>query len=219
MVPFWLVLRTYSSFHSTFMRPLPRTFYQRSPDVVAPELLGKLLYVDGPEEPICGRIVEVEAYLSEADSACHAARGQTRRNGSMFGPPGHAYVYAIHSRWCLNVVTQPEGTPSAVLIRAVEPVSGIEVMQARRGREKLLELARGPGRLCEALGLGKAWDGWDLTTGQELWIAKSRRRQEKFDVHISPRIGVTSAFELPLRYCVRGNPYVSGTRRLRGLET
>ncbi len=135
----------------------------------------------------------------------------------MFGQGGHAYVYAIHSSWCLNVVTQPAGTPSAVLIRAVEPIAGVPQMQARRGREKLLELARGPGRLCEALALDKAWDGWDLTAGEQLWIASSRKKQAPCEIHITPRIGVTSAFELPLRYCIRGNPYVSGTRQMRGL--
>lgn len=195
------------------MLPLPREFYARDPVTVARELLGKLLIRQTPEGTASGRIVEAEAYLSSRDPACHASRGMTPRNRAMFGPAGHAYVYMIHSRWCLNAVTEGEGLASAVLIRAIEPLVGIELMQARRGREKLLDLARGPARLCEALAVTKAFDGWDLTAARELWIAADLEPGEaEHKIARSPRIGVTSAHRRLLRFYLAGNPYVSGRR-------
>jgi DNA-3-methyladenine glycosylase len=146
--------------------PLPRTFYDRSPELVAPELVGMWLLRETSAGRCGGRIVEVEAYLSRRDPVCHAARGQTPRNAAMFGPPGHAYVYMIHSRWCLNAVTEPAGVPSAILIRAIEPLLGLELMRQRRQVEAVRDLARGPARLCEALAIDKTYNGWDLTTGQ-----------------------------------------------------
>jgi len=199
------------------IRPLPRSFYDRPVEVVARELIGKRLFRETADGLTGGRIVEVEAYLSAGDSACHAARGETRRNASMFGPPGRAYVYAIHSRWCLNAVTEPERTPSAVLIRAIEPLEGVEFMATRRGTDKLLDLARGPGRLCEALDVRRELDGWDLTLGEQLWIARDTRcRVPDEGIVVTPRIGVTSAHELPLRFCLSGSRFVSGRRLSRG---
>src|SRR5262245_16789264 len=115
-------------FMPTDIAPLPRGFYTRHPATVAPELLGRMLVRQMPDgASVVGRIVEVEAYLSARDSACHANRGMTRKNATMFGPAGHAYVYMIHARWCLNVVTEDVGQGSAVLIRAIEPLQGIEL--------------------------------------------------------------------------------------------
>jgi DNA-3-methyladenine glycosylase len=163
-----------------------------------------------------GRIVETEAYLPEGDPSCHGARGMTRRNASLFGPPGHAYVYAIHSRWCLNAVAEPENVACAALIRAVKPLEGIELMQTRRQREALLDLARGPGRLCQAFGIDRAQDGWDLALGEKLWIAGTPRRLRRSEVMgISPRIGVTSAHNMPLRFFIAGSPWVSGRKTMR----
>jgi DNA-3-methyladenine glycosylase len=194
-------------------RPLAESFYNRDVSIVARELLGRKLIRVAREGVMVGRIVETEAYLAAGDSACHAAKGPTRRNASMFGPPGRAYVYAIHSRWCLNAVTEAAGIGSAVLIRAVEPLEGIELMQERRGRESLLELARGPGRLCQALAIDRALDGWELTRGDTLWIAAQRADLPSTgDIAVSSRIGVTSAHDLPLRFYIRGNRYVSGRR-------
>jgi DNA-3-methyladenine glycosylase len=134
----------------------------------------------------------------------------------MFGPPGRAYVYAIHSRWCFNVVTEPRGVASAVLVRAVEPVGGIALMQRRRGQEKLTDLTRGPGRLCEAFGVHRSLDGWKLNYGRRLWIATDHDGQyDSAQIGSSERIGVTSAEHLPLRFYIRSNPYVSGPKRLR----
>jgi DNA-3-methyladenine glycosylase len=194
--------------------PLPRNFYDRDAARVARELLGKLLVRRLGGRLTVGRIVEAEAYLAAGDSASHSFRGQTPRNAVMFGPAGHAYVYAIHSRWCLNVVTEPAGTPSAVLVRAVEPLVGITAMQRRRGVESLRDLARGPARLCEAFAVDRALNGLDLTRGRTLWIAAAADAQgQDGEVIVTPRIGVTSAHDLPLRFALADSPFVSGRRK------
>jgi DNA-3-methyladenine glycosylase len=195
--------------------PLPREFYDRDPIAVARELLGKRL-VRRSDAGLCiGRIVEAEAYLAERDSACHASRGKNRKNATMFGPPGHAYVYVIHARHCLNFVTEPEGRPSAILLRAIEPLAGIELMQQRRGTERVLDLARGPARLCEALAIDRRHDGVDLTLGVDLWIANDPDVDAaSLRIARSPRIGVTSAHGRLLRFFLPGNPFVSGGKFL-----
>jgi DNA-3-methyladenine glycosylase len=135
----------------------------------------------------------------------------TRRNASMFGPPGHAYVYMIHSRWCLNAVTEPEGVPSAILIRAIEPLIGLELMHQRRRTEIARDLARGPARLCEALAIDRTYDGWDLTAGRELWIADDHQANGlPLKVARSGRIGISSAQRRLLRFFVPENRFVSG---------
>ena len=194
--------------------PLPPSFYARTAELVAPDLLGKLVLRRTREGLAAGRIVEAEAYLPAGDPACHAARGQTPRNTAMFGPPGRAYVYSIHSRWCLNAVTDAEGTPSAVLIRALEPLAGIPLMQRRRGSEHLLDLARGPARLCQALAIDRRQNTCDLTTRGGIWIAADASFSlAGAAIGVSPRIGVTSAHDLPLRYFLDGSRYVSGPRK------
>jgi DNA-3-methyladenine glycosylase len=197
------------------LSPLGREFYLRDPVVVARELIGKRL-VRETSAGICGgRIVEVEAYLSQRDPACHASRGMTYRNSAMFGPPGHAYVYMIHSRWCLNAVTEPAGVPSAILIRAIEPLAGVELMHQRRRTNIVRDLARGPARLCEALAIDRTYNGWDLTAGRELWIA------DEPDSHARPprivrsgRIGISSAQKRLLRFFDADCRFVSGARSL-----
>jgi DNA-3-methyladenine glycosylase len=192
---------------------LTRDFYARNPADVARELLGKILVRDSEQGLVSGRIVETEAYLSSRDAACHAHRGPNRKNATMFGPAGHAYVYMIHARWCLNTVTEGEGLGSAVLIRAIEPLEGIELMQDRRGVTILRDLARGPARLCQALGVTKTHDGWDLTLGHELWIADDLTTNGRpLRVARSRRIGINSAQRRLLRYFLAGSPYVSGKR-------
>jgi len=171
----------------------------------------------GPDGVVSGRIVETEAYLSAGDSACHAARGKNRKNASMFGRPGIAYVYAIHSRWCFNVVTESRGTPAAVLIRAVEPLAGIPLMERRRGTRRVIDLARGPARLCEAFAIAKPLDGWDLCRARRLWIADEKvvddahREQVERQIVRTPRIGVTSAQELCLRFLWSPSRFLSGS--------
>jgi DNA-3-methyladenine glycosylase len=194
--------------------PLDEAFYARPATEVARDLLGRWMIRDSEAGLAAGRIVEVEAYLGADDPASHAYRGRSKRNGAMFGPPGRAYVYTIHTRFCMNAVTGEAGVASAVLIRALEPVLGIEQMESRRRNARLLDLARGPGRLCEALAVDRAWDGWNLTLGRELWIAQGSPIDPD-EIFISPRIGISKAQDWPLRFVIRGNRYVSGVKRLR----
>lgn len=195
---------------------IPVGFFARDPRDVAPALLGKWLLREEGERLTGGLIVETEAYLAAHDPACHAAVGLNRKNKSMFGPAGRAYVYVIHGSSCLNVVTDEEGLGSAVLIRALEPRCGIDLMTTRRrGRSGKRELTTGPGRLCEAMNVTREWDGHDLTSAQRLWIQESDLTAGDLPLRISERIGVTSGQELMLRYLIKGNPYVSGPRRWR----
>jgi DNA-3-methyladenine glycosylase len=196
--------------------PLRREFYLRDPVEVARDLVGKRL-IRKTSAGVCdGRIVEVEAYLSQRDPSCHASRGMTKRNAVMFGPPGHAYVYMIHSRWCLNAVTEPAGVPSAILIRAIEPLEGLELMHQRRRTDIVRDLARGPARLCEALAIDRTYDGWDLTAGRELWIAEdSGAPARRPRIARSGRIGISSAQRRLLRFFDADSRFVSGARSLR----
>jgi DNA-3-methyladenine glycosylase len=196
---------------------LTRDFYLRDPAVVARELIGKIMWRETSAGLCAGRIVEVEAYLSARDPACHASRGLTNRNKSMFGPAGHAYVYMIHSRWCLNAVTEPAGTPSAVLIRAIEPLVGLDLMHQRRQTDIVRDLTRGPARLCEALAIDRTYDAWDLTVGRELWISVDGNSVDrKFRIGRSGRIGVSSAQRRLLRFFEMGNRFVSGRTAATG---
>jgi DNA-3-methyladenine glycosylase len=189
-------------------RPSPVTtptlgseFFARSVHDVAPDLIGVTLLVDG----VGGRIVEVEAYDHE-DPASHGFRGRTDRNASMFGPPGHAYVYRSYGiHWCLNLVCEEVGVANAVLLRALEPTRGLEQMRARRGLEDERLLCSGPGRLCQALGVTREHDGLALDRPPfELLAGDS-----PVDVVNGPRIGITRAAELPWRYAEAGSRFLS----------
>ena len=195
------------------MALLTRDFYERDPVTVARELIGKHL-VRRTSQGLCsGVIVETEAYLAADDPASHSHRGRTRKNATMFGRAGLLYVYPIHSRYCLNAVTESRGIASAVLIRAVMPLCGMELMQARRQCAPL-DLARGPARLCEAFDVDRRLDGWDLTRGTRIWIEKpDDAAVAEFEIVASPRIGVTSAHSLELRFFLKDNRSVSGPRR------
>ncbi len=199
------------------MPVLTAEFYRRTPDKVAQDLIGKRLVRRTREGTTTGRIVEVEAYLHEHDSACHATRGKTRSNAAMFGPAGRAYVYPIHSRYCFNTVTQATLCASAVLVRALEPVDGIALMQRRRGNAALRDLTRGPARLCQAMAIDRRLDHWDLTCCHRLWIDSDLGELDQDVVGNSVRIGVTTAQEMPLRYFVGNCPFVSGPRRLNAV--
>lgn len=174
------------------------------------KLLGKYLCRETEEGLVSGMIVETEAYLSENDPACHAAQGKTRRNAAMYGPPGSAYVYFIYgSHFCFNVVTGPEGKGEAVLIRAVEPVAGLELMQKRRGEGcKITNLTSGPGKLCQAFAIDRALDGHDLSR-KPLYLKESPHKKGVLIIKNTPRVGVSSAREQPLRYIIEGNAYLS----------
>ena len=197
------------------LKVLTPDFYGRSTPKVARDLMGKLLVRTLSRRRLIGRIVEAEAYLAKGDPACHAARGRTKSNAAMFGLPGRAYVYPIHSRHCFNVVTGANGVGTAALIRAVEPIEGIEFMQEHRHQDRRLELGRGPGRLCQAFAIDRHFDHWNLTKGRQLWLADDGTQFDKRDSGTSTRIGVTTAKELPLRFFLRDCPYVSGPRRLK----
>ena len=199
-------------------RPLGRSFFVRPTLVVARALLGKALVHDAPEGRTAGRIVEVEAYRGPRDRAAHSFGGRrTARNETMFGPPGHAYVYFVYGmHHCLNVVTGPEGVPEAVLIRALEPQAGIDLMRLRRGVPDGHEwrLCRGPGALCQALGLTRAHDGSDLVAGPLRIVDAPPVASTR--VIRTPRIGVAYAGAdalRPWRLHVHGSRAVSGPRR------
>lgn len=193
---------------------LPREFYDRHTPTVARDLLGKQLIRITRGGLVRGRIVETEAYLSHGDAACHAARGKTRKNASMFGRPGIAYVYAIHARWCFNVVTEPRGVSAAVLVRALEPLEGIPEMEKKRRTHKLLDLTRGPARLCQAFDIDRRLDAWDLCRAERLWIADDPSVEVgRNRILRSPRIGVTAAQELCLRFVWSPSLFASGSAK------
>jgi DNA-3-methyladenine glycosylase len=184
---------------------LRREFFARSVHEVAPDLIGVTLLFDG----VGGPIVEVEAYEQE-DPASHGYAGRTARNASMFGPPGHAYVYRSYGiHWCLNFVCAEEGRADAVLIRALEPRAGVDAMRARRGVEQPRALCSGPGKLCQALGITRRHDGLPLDEPPFALLD----RGEAPEIVTGPRVGITKATELSWRYALRGSPFVS--RRVR----
>jgi DNA-3-methyladenine glycosylase len=176
-------------------------FFARSVHEVARDLIGATLLVDG----VGGSIVEVEAYHPE-DPASHGFRGRTARNASMFGPPGHAYVYRSYGvHWCLNLVCEEEGTAAAVLLRALEPMEGVSRMRVRRRTDDPRLLCSGPGRLCEALAVTREHDGLAL----DRVPFELRAGARSLEVTTTPRIGITRAAELPWRYVLAGSRYLS----------
>lgn len=194
---------------SRFGAPLQPAFYARDTEHVARELLGALLEVETPEGIASGRIVETEAYVGEHDPACHAAAGRTSRTAPLYGPPGVAYVYFIYGvHWCVNAVTREEGLASAVLIRALEPVEGLELMQSRRPRARRIEdLTNGPGKLCAALGITGAHNR--LSLQRPPIVIRRGPAPDPGDVVETTRIGITKAADWPLRWYLRSSRFVS----------
>lgn len=176
-------------------------------------LIGKLVVHQHGEELMAGRIVETEAYPI-GDAACHACNGPTARNASLFRERGHCYVYFIYGSWfMLNVSSAREGQGAGVLLRAIEPVHGIRAMQARRGVTRMTDVARGPGRLAQALAIERSLDGIDMCKPGSLYLAHGPT--DVGEIGSSVRIGITRAIEQPWRFYERGNPHVSGPARLR----
>lgn len=212
----------------SFGSPLARPFYDRAAVTVARELLNAVLVCLLPEGCIvAGRISETEAYTQE-DPSSHSFGGKRTRNRPMFGPPGHAYLYYIYgAHHCLNAVTGAEGVGEAVLIRALEPLAGLEPMRMRRGlteseppprRPAVAERARirglqslcgGPGRLCQAFGLDQTFNGLDLTLGSQLWIAAPSASVLSEAIVATPRIGISRAQDYLWRFTLRGDPFTS----------
>jgi DNA-3-methyladenine glycosylase len=190
-------------------RRVDRAFFGRPAAEVARELLGQYLIhqFDGCE--LAAKIVETEAYLGSGDPAAHSARGLTERTRVLFGPPGHAYVYLIYGMHeCLNLVTDRAGQAGCVLLRALEPVCGIEEMQRRRDKAKRLhDLASGPGKLTRAMGITRAHYGVDVTRGP--LRVRLTKAPEVFEIQTATRIGISTSQELPLRFFVKGNAHVS----------
>lgn len=193
---------------------LPRPFYSRPTLDVASDLLGKVLIRRLGRRSLAGKIVETEAYVGPHDLACHASKGHTPRTSVMFGPPGRAYVYMIYGFYfCLNVVTEPDGFPAAVLIRAVEPLENLDLMrELRNNPERDTNVASGPGKLCMAMSVDKQLNGADLL-GTTIWIED--RKLDSGPIQTSPRVGVDYAGEYkdkPWRFFVADSPHVSRVR-------
>jgi len=188
---------------------LPKSFYARDTELVARELLGCVLECHTAAGIVSGRIVETEAYLGEHDLACHAAAGRTRRTEPLYGPPGASYVYFIYGvHWCFNAVTREAGLPSAVLVRAIEPLSGLDLMRSRRtAARRDADLTNGPGKLCAAFGIDARHNALPLDRCPILireGVAVPQRQ-----VLVTPRIGIRECADWPLRWLIADNPYVS----------
>jgi DNA-3-methyladenine glycosylase len=204
---------------------LAKSFYNRDPRRVSRDLLGKVLVRKEHSGLLVARIVEVEAYLGVDDLAAHSAAGRTARNAVLFGPPGISYVYFIYgNHYCFNVSCLPDGIAGGVLFRALEPLQGIEQMAAARdldlaNKRNLRLLTSGPGRLAEAFGITRQRDNEkDLTRNDsDLWIADDGFKKGR--VLVTPRIGITKSADMPLRFLLAGNPFVSGPRGLNTLSS
>ncbi|TDC96465.1 DNA-3-methyladenine glycosylase [Actinomadura sp. 7K507] len=192
---------------------LPRDFFDRAVDEVAPALLGQVLRHATPEGEVAVRLTEVEAYAGPHDPASHAFRGRTARNAVMFGPPGHAYVYFTYGmHFCMNLVCGPDGTSMAVLLRGGEIVAGEETARARRPRSTVRDLARGPARLCRALGVAREQNGLDACSPGGPLTVHAGEPADRDRIRTGPRTGVNGAKEVPWRFWIDGDPTVSPYR-------
>jgi DNA-3-methyladenine glycosylase len=193
------------------VRPLPRSFFTRPAIEVAPDLVGKLLVRH--DDGLVARLVEVEAYMQH-EPACHAHRGRTPRTAPLYGPGGHAYVYFSYGmHWMLNIATGPAGSGQGCLLRAAEPLEGLDCMRRRRGGVADRDLLRGPGRLAQAFGLDRDWSGRDVCgrdPDHPLGLADDGDRPEIVN---GPRVGVSQAADLPWRYRAAGSPWISSYKR------
>ena len=189
--------------------PLTSAFYARNTVTVAQELLGKILVRELGATVLEGMIVETEAYRGRDDPASHAYRALTRRNEVMFGEPGRAYVYFTYGmHYCLNITTESVGQAGAVLIRALQPIKGLAEMKRRRRIEYVKDLSNGPAKLTQAFAVTKALNGYDLTSGKELFVSRPFH-PERLSITAGGRIGIRSGCEKPWRFFVEGSPYVS----------
>ncbi|GAB4157148.1 MAG: DNA-3-methyladenine glycosylase [Candidatus Dojkabacteria bacterium] len=190
------------------MKVLNNAFYNQDPITIAKALLGKLLIRNLNNQTLIGRIVEVEAYLGPEDAASHSYIGKTKRNQSLYLDGGHAYIHQIHMQNCLDIVVQARNSPRSVLIRALEPVKGIEQMEINRGRSKLEELTSGPGKLTQALEIDKSFDGIDVTDEDApFYLADDGFKN--FEIVSGKRVGISKAADFEYRFYIKGNRFVS----------
>lgn len=189
---------------------LGRQFFAQATEDVAHHLLGTYVVRTIDSQVLIGKIVETEAYLPFNDPAAHAHNGETPRTKILFGEPGYSYVYRIHRSHCLNVVTEGVGMPGCVLVRAVEPIAGIDVMHAVRKTAKFHDLTNGPGKLCQAFHISRALNGVDLTSpASVLTLVRGDDDRSSLSIAVSTRVGISRATHLPLRFSVKGNACVS----------
>ncbi len=190
-------------------RILRRDFYDRETEIVAREMLGAVLQCSTSAGVASGIIVETEAYVGEHDPACHAAAGLTRRTAPLYGRPGVSYVYFVYGmHWCFNAVTRASGLPGAVLVRAIQPVAGLELIQQRRGlKVRGVNLTNGPGKLCVALGIDGTMNGLSLQRGP--LVMREGDSIADSDIVTTTRIGIKKAADWPLRYYIRDNEWIS----------
>jgi DNA-3-methyladenine glycosylase len=196
-------------FKGNKFRKLPKEFYIRSSVIVAKELIGKYLFRNTGKGILSGIIVETEAYTGRTDPAAHSYNGKTTRNEVMFREGGAAYVYFTYgNHFCFNTVTGKKNTPSAVLIRGIEPLAGIETMKKNRGTDDLYNLTNGPGKLTKAFNIDKKLNGANLS-GNEIYISEAAGNNKKYSVMRSKRIGITKNADKLYRFYVKDNPFVS----------
>lgn len=188
---------------------LPTSFYARNPTVVAENILGKIVVRRFEGIVLAGKVVEVEAYLGSDDPAAHSFIGKTKRNEVLFGNPGYTYVHSIHKYYCMDIVCEGKGNPGSVLIRALEPILGIDIMKVNRSTKDVGALCSGPGKLCQALKITRELNGVNVTRGDSpITIYDSNLIFNK-DIITSQRIGISKAKELPLRFSIKENTFVS----------
>ena len=187
---------------------LPYSFYRQDTVSVAKGLLGKVMLFEGAGQPLTGRVVETEAYLGLEDPACHSATGRSSRNSVMFGPSGHAYIYLIYGmHLCFNVTTGQGNSPEAVLLRAIEPLEGIEKMRENRGQDNIFNLCSGPGKLVQAMGIDKSLNGTSVVEGPVKFIEAPGG--QPFAIVETTRIGISKAADWPLRFYISGSAFIS----------
>jgi DNA-3-methyladenine glycosylase len=190
--------------------PLPRSFYDRNPDLVARDLLGKVFVHEVDGKTLKGKIVEVEAYLASGDEAAHNFKGKNKRNQSLYREAGHAYIHSMRQYFLLDLVTEGVDVPSSVLIRAVEPIEGVEHMKKNRDVDKIEDLASGPSKFCIAFKINKELDGIDTTkTDSPFYIEDPVVPDENLQIETSVRIGISRAKDIPLRFWIKGSSFTS----------
>lgn len=187
------------------MEQIKKDFFLQPTIEVAKKLIGCIIVRKIGSKIISGRIVETEAYLSD-DPACHGYYKKTKRNEPMFGPPGYTYIYQVHTSFCLNFITAPVNVPEAILIRALQPVEGIEAMKTNRAVTNIKDICSGPGKLCKALGITTDLNRYNITRGKMLYVLPS---DELIEIVERPRIGISVAKESLLRFYEKGNIFIS----------